>query len=58
MSAGAQNGWVRAGCGNALPQYLPNPMGILYHNIYRIQKNKFPLKFIFTKSIFFLLSTD
>ena len=35
-----------AGSGNTLPQYLPN------------LKNNFPLKFIFTQSIYVLLSTD
>ena len=34
------------GSGSTLPQYLPNP------------KSKFPVKFIFTKSIFVLPSTD
>ena len=45
LSAGAQKGWVTAGSGNTLPQYLPNP------------KVKFPVKFIFTLSIFALLLT-
>ena len=45
MSAVAQKGWETVGSGTNLPQYLPNP------------KNKFPVKFIFTKSIFVLRST-
>ena len=43
VSAGAQKGWATAGSGSTLPQYLPNPI------------TKFPVKFIFTSSIFVLL---
>ena len=46
VSAGAQKRWKIAGSGGNLPQYLPSP------------KSKFPVKFIFTKSIFVLFSTD
>ena len=42
MSAGAQKGWETVGPENNLPQDLPN------------LKNKFPLKFMFTLSIFCL----
>ena len=45
VKAGAQKGWETVGFGNTLPQYLPNP------------KNKFPVKFIYTWSIFAFLST-
>ena len=45
MSPGTQKGWETAGSWTTLPQYLPNP------------KNKFPVKFIFTYSVFVLLST-
>ena len=38
--------WKTGGSGSNLPQYLPN------------SKNKFPVKIIFTQSIFVLLSTD
>ena len=45
VSAGTQKEWERARSGTALPQYLPNT------------KYKFPVKLIFTYSIFVLLST-
>ena len=45
VSPDAKKGWETAGLVTTLPQYLPNP------------KNKFPVKFIFTWSIFILLST-
>ena len=44
-SVSTQKRWETAGSGATLPQYLPNP------------KNKFPVKFIFTYSVFVLLST-
>ena len=45
VSAGPQKGEKKTGgSGNTLPQYLLNP------------KNKFPVKFLFTQSIFVLLS--
>ena len=44
--AGAPKGWESAGFGTTLPLYLSNP------------KNEFPVKFIFTSSIFVLLSTS
>ena len=44
MSAGAQKRWKTASSRSTLPQYLPNP------------KSKFPVKFIYTESIFDLLS--
>ena len=46
MTACDQKGWKTAGSGSTLLQSLPNP------------KSKFPEKFIFTQSIFVLLSTD
>ena len=36
VSVGPQKGWETMGCGTTLPQYLSN------------QKNRFPVKFIFT----------
>ena len=46
MSAGHKKRIRAAGSRNTLPQYLPNP------------KNKFPVKCIFTSSIFVLHSTN
>ena len=44
MSAATQKGWETAGSGTTLPHNLPN------------LKNKFPVNFIFTESIFVSLS--
>ena len=43
MSVGAQKGWEKTKSGTTLPQYLPN------------LKDNFPVKFIFTSSIFVLI---